>query len=168
MEDAGPWNSRLCSWSRLYPAPGWTRTPTKTTTGTRIRLQRPHMVSTEGRVMENKLQSWERQISSQHIWNADFSISTLTSEHCHLLFKHIELCWKFWETFSKTPYTTTVISKQELGVATYKKTQQYLWHERNSWSNKLTLPKAPKVFSQSCQLSSTVLLVRNYEYSLHW
>lgn len=28
---------------------------------------------------ENKLQSWERQSSDQHIWNADFSISTFTS-----------------------------------------------------------------------------------------
>lgn len=46
-------NSRLCSWSRLYPAVGQTRTRARTRTS----LQRTHMLSTEGHMMGHTLQN---------------------------------------------------------------------------------------------------------------
>ena len=53
MEEGGPLNSRLWSWSRLYPAAGRTRTRTWTSTRIRTRLQQWH---TEWLISENKLQ----------------------------------------------------------------------------------------------------------------
>lgn len=52
MEEEGPLNSILWSWSRLYPAAQWTRTRS----WTKIRVLRAHWPPAGGRMMEAKLQ----------------------------------------------------------------------------------------------------------------
>ena len=54
MEEEGPLNSILWSWSRLYPAVQWTKTRTRT--WTKIRVLRAHTPPAGGHMMEAKLQ----------------------------------------------------------------------------------------------------------------
>lgn len=63
MADGGPLNTRLCSWSRLYPAAGWMRSRS----WTRISPQPAYMVPNEGCKMEKKTRHQSTQGKKQSL-----------------------------------------------------------------------------------------------------